>query len=51
MLGEDGSGSLAQRLLETVERLPARRLSERYGMLQEWLEDYEEAQPDMYVNF
>lgn len=47
VLGLDGSGSLARKLAETVEQLPARRQSKRYGMLQEWLEDYEEAQPGM----
>jgi alpha-L-fucosidase 2 len=39
--------SLPQRLVEAAERLPARRLSQKYRMLQEWLEDYEEAQPGM----
>ena len=47
VLGRDGSGSLQERLEKAVARLPARRRSKRYGMLQEWLEDYEEAQPDM----
>jgi alpha-L-fucosidase 2 len=45
VLGRDDP--LVQKLLETAQKLPARRLSKRYNMLQEWIEDYEEAQPDM----
>ena len=34
VLGRDGDGSLSQKLADAVARLPARRRSKRYGMLQ-----------------
>ena len=43
LLGEDLS--LAEKLNETLERLPPLRISERYGTICEWIKDYEETEP------
>lgn len=43
LLGEDPS--LAEKLNETLERLPPLRISERYGTICEWIRDYEETEP------
>ena len=42
-LGEDAE--LAARLTDTLKRLPPLRVSERYGTICEWIEDYEEVEP------
>jgi alpha-L-fucosidase 2 len=39
--------TLRSRMEQTLAKLPPRQQSRRYGMLQEWLEDYGEVQPDM----
>ena len=43
LLGEDES--LATELKTALDRLPPLRVSERYGILCEWIHDYEECEP------
>ena len=43
LLGEDES--LAKELKTALDRLPPLRVSERYGILCEWIHDYEECEP------
>ena len=42
-LGEDPA--FANRLKATLDRLPPLRVSEKYGILCEWIEDYDEVEP------
>ena len=35
----------SQSLTQTLQRLPPIEISERYGIIQEWVEDYEETEP------
>ena len=42
-LGEDPA--FANRLKATLDRLPPLRVSEKYGILQEWIRDYDEVEP------
>ncbi len=41
----DENADFAERLAETLQRLPPLRVSERYGTICEWIEDYEEVEP------
>lgn len=43
LLGEDRA--FIRSLESTLAKLPPIRVSERYGIVQEWIEDYEEAEP------
>ncbi|MBE6592425.1 MAG: glycoside hydrolase family 95 protein [Ruminococcaceae bacterium] len=43
LLGNDAS--FAQKLEDTLDRLPPLKVSERYGTVREWCEDYEEQEP------
>ncbi|MBP3570573.1 MAG: glycoside hydrolase family 95 protein [Clostridia bacterium] len=42
-LGEDPA--FANQLKATLDRLPPLRVSEKYGILQEWIRDYDEVEP------
>ena len=43
VLGEDEK--FGKKLIETLEKLPPLRISERYGTICEWIRDYEEVEP------
>ncbi len=43
LLGTDGE--FAEKLENTLKRLPPLRISERYGTICEWIRDYEETEP------
>ena len=43
ILGEDKK--LLDRMKAVLKDLPPNRISKRYGIIQEWIEDYEEAEP------
>lgn len=42
----DREPAFAEKLQEILERLPPLRISQRYGTVCEWIEDYEETEPE-----